>query len=80
MIKRAIQLEDALSRVNVLLDPHELPTSGLRSASDLVQLALREGWLDDQDVKGSAPAAKKVAKAQVAKRKAKAAMRRNDGL
>lgn len=55
LVEKANQLEHAFVRMQNLLDPHELPNSGLRSAGDLVRLAISEGWLDEQDVKGSAP-------------------------
>lgn len=47
-------LEHILLRVQDLLDPGALCQSedGLRSASDLVRLALEEGWLDVEDVVG----------------------------
>jgi serine/threonine-protein kinase haspin len=38
--------------VNRLLDPEEMPQTGLRCASDLVVLALDQGWLDKEDVQG----------------------------
>ncbi|TIA50567.1 hypothetical protein D6C79_02978 [Aureobasidium pullulans] len=65
--QRAEELEAALLKVNRLLDPEEMPQTGLRSASDLVVLALDEGWLDKEDVQGreTAPATKTT------KRKAK---------
>ncbi|KAI5207866.1 hypothetical protein E4T39_01828 [Aureobasidium subglaciale] len=65
--QRAEELEAALLRVNQLLDPEEMPQTGLRSASDLVVLALDEGWLDKEDVQGreTAPTTKAT------KRKAK---------
>ncbi|KAG9944780.1 hypothetical protein KCU85_g7722, partial [Aureobasidium melanogenum] len=50
--QRAVELETALLKVNQLLDPEEMPKSGLRCASDLVVLALDEGWLDKEDVQG----------------------------
>ncbi|KAI4746606.1 hypothetical protein E4T50_03033 [Aureobasidium sp. EXF-12298] len=50
--QRAGELESALLRVNQLLDPEEMPKTGLRCASDLVVLALDEGWLDKEDVQG----------------------------
>ena len=56
-LSKAAQLERAFVRVQGLLDPRELPRSGLRSATDMVHLALREEWLDEEDVKGPAPGA-----------------------
>lgn len=58
--QKAEELEAVLLRVNQLLDPEEMPQTGLRSASDLVVLALDEGWLDKEDVQGrqSAPTTK----------------------
>jgi serine/threonine-protein kinase haspin len=50
--QRAEELEAALLKVNRLLDPEEMPHTGLRCASDLVVLALDEGWLDKEDVQG----------------------------
>ncbi|KAL1311579.1 hypothetical protein AAFC00_001696 [Neodothiora populina] len=52
---RAVELEEALARMRHMLDPYELPHSGLRSAGDLIHIALQEGWLDDQDVRGETP-------------------------
>ncbi|KAI4724492.1 hypothetical protein E4T49_07766 [Aureobasidium sp. EXF-10728] len=66
--QRAEELEAALLKVNQLLDPEEMPQTGLRCASDLVVLALDQGWLDKEDVQGreSGPTIKTT------KRKAKA--------
>jgi serine/threonine-protein kinase haspin len=50
--QRAEELEAALLKVNRLLDPEEMPQTGLRCASDLVVLALDQGWLDKEDVQG----------------------------
>ena len=50
--KRANDLEHVLLRVQELLDPGVLCGDDLRSASDLVGLALRETWLDEEDVVG----------------------------
>lgn len=59
---RAMQLVVAFTKLQQLLDPQELPSSGLRSASNLVGLALDEGWLDKEDVQGRtfAPSAGKT--------------------
>lgn len=54
--KRENDLEHVLLKVQSLLDPAELPASGLGSAGDLVALALGEGWLDVEDVVGLFPA------------------------
>ncbi|GAB7351501.1 hypothetical protein MBLNU459_g2147t1 [Dothideomycetes sp. NU459] len=56
VVLRAKQIRSALSQLQHLLDPQELPHSGLRSASNLVGLALDEGWLDKEDVQGRNPA------------------------
>ncbi|KAK3623938.1 hypothetical protein LTR56_021299 [Elasticomyces elasticus] len=49
--KRANDLEHKLLKVQTLLDPETgLCKNGLRSASDVVGLALTEGWLDVADV------------------------------
>ncbi|KAK5685420.1 hypothetical protein LTS10_003498 [Elasticomyces elasticus] len=49
--KRANDLEHKLLKVQTLLDPETgLCKNGLRSASDIVGLALTEGWLDVADV------------------------------
>ncbi|KAF2770462.1 hypothetical protein EJ03DRAFT_326360 [Teratosphaeria nubilosa] len=52
--KRANDLEHKLLRVQNLLDPDTVceRESSVRSASDLVSLALTEGWLDFEDVVG----------------------------
>ncbi|KAK3117955.1 hypothetical protein LTR53_000107 [Teratosphaeriaceae sp. CCFEE 6253] len=51
--KRANDLEHTLLRVQKLLDPETgLCKNGLRSATDVVGLALTEGWLDVVDVVG----------------------------
>lgn len=50
--KRANDLEHILLRVQELLDPGALCENDLRSASDLVGLALRECWLSEEDVIG----------------------------
>ena len=50
--KRANDLEHKLLKVQSLLDPELLCQGELRSASDIVGLALTEGWLDAQDVMG----------------------------
>ena len=60
--RRAEELEAALLKVNRLLDPEEMPQSGLRCASDLVVLALDEGWLDKEDVQGRAGSTTKTTK------------------
>ncbi|GAB7343429.1 hypothetical protein MBLNU457_1457t1 [Dothideomycetes sp. NU457] len=49
---RSVELESALQKVSDLLEPEQLPGSGLRSAADLVALALNEKWLDVEDVLG----------------------------
>ena len=51
--KRENDLEYILLRVQDLLDPGVVCQSELRSASDLVGLALRECWLDVEDVVGA---------------------------
>lgn len=51
--RKAGRIEKVLVRLQDLLDPGRLPASGLRSAKDLVGMALREGWLDEGDVIGS---------------------------
>jgi len=50
--KRSVELESALQKVSDMLEPEQLPRSGLRSAADLVALALNEKWLDVEDVLG----------------------------
>ncbi|KAK3715141.1 hypothetical protein LTR37_007351 [Vermiconidia calcicola] len=50
--KRANDLEHVLLRVQELLDPGVVCENELRSASDLVGLAIREGWIDVEDVVG----------------------------
>jgi len=50
--KRANDLERTLLTVQDLLQPEVLGRSGVRAASDLVGLALAEGWLDVKDVVG----------------------------
>ena len=50
--KRANDLEHVLLRVQELLDPGGLCRNEMRSASELVGLALRECWLDVNDVVG----------------------------
>lgn len=60
--QRAEELEAALLKVNRLLDPEEMPQTGLRCASDLVVLALDEGWLDKEDVQGRAGSTTKTTK------------------
>ncbi|KAK5113009.1 hypothetical protein LTR85_011031 [Meristemomyces frigidus] len=52
--KRANDLEHKLLKIQSLLDPEILCTGPLRSASDIVGLALTEGWLDEADVVGAA--------------------------
>ena len=48
--KRANDLEHVLLRVQALLEPSTLFENELRSVSDLVRLALGEGWIDEQDI------------------------------
>jgi serine/threonine-protein kinase haspin len=48
--KRANDLEHVLLRVQTLLEPSTLFEDELRSVSDLVRLALGEGWIDEQDI------------------------------
>lgn len=48
--KRANDLEHVLLRVQTLLEPGTLFENDLWSASDLVRLALSEGWIDEQDI------------------------------
>ena len=50
--KRANDLEHVLLGVSKLLDPDQICQSLLESAGDLVKLALRECWLDVEDVVG----------------------------
>lgn len=50
--KRENDLEHVLLRVRELLDVSKICESLIESASDLVGLALREGWLDEEDVLG----------------------------
>lgn len=50
--KRACDLEYVLSRVQELLDPEAICENGIRSARDLVVLAIEEEWLDCMDVVG----------------------------
>lgn len=50
--KRACDLEYVLSKVQELLDPGAICENGLRSARDLVVLAIEEQWLDCIDVVG----------------------------
>lgn len=44
------KLEKVLKKLQKLLDPERFEKSGLRSAKDLVALALEETWLDEEDV------------------------------
>lgn len=50
--KRACDLEYVLQRVQELLDPGAICDNGIRSARDLVVLAIEEQWLDCMDVVG----------------------------
>lgn len=50
--KRACDLEFVLSKVQELLDPGAICENGIRSARDLVVLAIEEEWLDCMDVVG----------------------------
>ncbi|KAK8205136.1 hypothetical protein IWZ01DRAFT_513292 [Phyllosticta capitalensis] len=50
LVKRKQQLEKTLNKVQDILDPENVPTSGIWSAKDLIVLALDEGWLDEKDV------------------------------
>jgi serine/threonine-protein kinase haspin len=72
-VQRAKELEAGLVRVSQLLEPEEMAHSGLRSASDLVVLALNEGWLDKEDVQGRVSATGRMGK--TTKRKAKTSRR-----
>lgn len=72
MVEKANLLEHAFVRLVALLDPQELPTSGLRAAGDLVKLAITERWLSEEDIRG-APAVTttkgKKSKGRIAKRR-----------
>lgn len=50
--KRAIDLEHVLLRVRALLEPGDLRRNELVSASHLVNLALKEGWIGVEDGMG----------------------------
>ncbi|GAB1740387.1 hypothetical protein NU219Hw_g5493t1 [Hortaea werneckii] len=50
--KRANDLEHKLLRVQELLDPDVICQGDLTSCTDLVALALGEGWLDEADIVG----------------------------
>jgi serine/threonine-protein kinase haspin len=50
--KRGKQLEAVLLELQAILDPEQICANGVRSAGDLVALAMSEGWLDVQDVIG----------------------------
>lgn len=52
--KRANDLEHKLLKIQSLLDPEVLckDVEGVESASDIVGLALTEGWLDEADIMG----------------------------
>jgi serine/threonine-protein kinase haspin len=50
--KRGKQLEAVLLELQAILDPEQICANGVRSAGDLVALAMSEGWLDLQDVIG----------------------------
>lgn len=73
--QKAEELEAALLKVTRLLDPEEMPQTGLKSASDLVVLALEEGWLDKEDVQGRVDAPRPPT-TKTTKRKAKTTRRR----
>lgn len=55
--KRAAELEAALRTLQDLLQPGAVGREGMRSAGDLVGMALGEGWLDVEDVVGGDEAA-----------------------
>lgn len=80
---KARRIEEVLVRLQDLLDPGRLPSSGLRSAKDLVGMALREGWLDEGDVIGSVGDVSTVAVKPRSRRKtvkkAKGAQQRSTG-
>ena len=71
--KRSVELESALQKISDMLEPEQLPSSGLRSAADLVALALNEKWLDVEDVLGSSSGSKASSKKRVRKTTRKAA-------
>ncbi|KAK8219691.1 hypothetical protein M8818_000665 [Zalaria obscura] len=71
---RAMELEEALSEVQALLDPEQFPGCSLKSAGDLVAHALDKGWLALEDVLGKKVASKSK-KASQAKDKARKATR-----
>jgi serine/threonine-protein kinase haspin len=50
--KRGKQLEAVLLELQAILDPEQICATGVRSAGDLVALAMSEGWLNVQDVIG----------------------------
>ncbi|KAF1822062.1 uncharacterized protein K489DRAFT_380794 [Dissoconium aciculare CBS 342.82] len=50
--KRGKHLEAILLELQTILDPAQICANGVRSAGDLVALAMGEGWLDLQDVIG----------------------------
>lgn len=56
---KAAELEEAFLKMQSSLDPRHFASSNLRSASDLVQMAVHEGWLNEQDIKGLAPSTKR---------------------
>jgi len=52
--QRAVQLESALLETNDLITLANLPVCGIGSVSELVVWALQKGFLDQEDVVGSA--------------------------
>jgi len=52
--RRAVQLECALFETNELITLANLPVCGIGSVSELVGWALRKGFLDEEDVVGTA--------------------------
>jgi len=67
--QRKIELGEILGKVRDLLEPEQIPQSGLKSAADLVALALSEGWLDLDDVLGPGCGKKSKAKGASGRRK-----------
>ncbi|KAF2085565.1 hypothetical protein K490DRAFT_67717 [Saccharata proteae CBS 121410] len=48
--RKRVELEALLKELQDLLVPHNLPSSGLHCVKDLVALALKKHWLDEEDV------------------------------
>ncbi|KAK8176869.1 hypothetical protein IWX90DRAFT_375186, partial [Phyllosticta citrichinensis] len=50
LVEKKLELEKILEKLEDLLDPDYVATSGVWSAKDLIVLAMKEGWLDEQDI------------------------------